>query len=186
MQVQHAPRYHWTVPEFEKLGKAGIFGEDDRVELLNGEIIVMSPIGYRHATAVTKLTNALVLRAKGRYLVSPQNPFLLDNRSEPQPDLCLIDPIVVEQSRHPEPADIFLVIEVADSTVHYDREEKLPAYARNGVREYWLLNLDKNHLEIYRRPEADQYREVWQRGPAESICLLAFPDVKLRVGDYLP
>ena len=186
MQVHHAPRYHWTVEKYEKLGTAGIFGPNDRVELLNGEIIVMSPIGFRHAKAVTRLNNALVRKAKGRYLVSPQNPVLLDDQSEPEPDLCLLDPTTDALDRHAMPQELHLVIEVSDSTVHYDREEKRPAYARNKVREYWLLNLDKNHLEVYRRPEGDQYREVRQLGPEEQISPQDFPDVLLRVGDYLP
>src|SRR5260221_868034 len=150
MSVLHMPTYLWTVEEYEKLNDAGIFNESDRVELLNGEIIVMSPIGYRHATAVTLLNKFFVRRSRDRYEVTPGNPFILDDRSEPQPDILLVEPVVVSQGHHPGPDQIFLAIEVADSTLHYDREDKRPAYARCGVREYWILNLEQNVLEIYR------------------------------------
>ncbi|MEI9896133.1 MAG: Uma2 family endonuclease [Chthoniobacter sp.] len=92
MSVLHAPTYRWTVEEYEELGRAGILGENDRIELLNGELIVMSPIGYRHATAVRLLTNVLAQRSRGRFEVDPQNPFNLDDASQPQPDLTLVDP----------------------------------------------------------------------------------------------
>jgi Uma2 family endonuclease len=186
MNVLHAPTYQWTVEEYEQLGRAGIFDENDRVELLNGEIILMSPIGYRHATAVRLLTNFFARQSHGRFEVDPQNPFNLDDSSQPQPDLTLVDPSVSTQRRHPQPADLFLVIEVSDSTVRYDREDKLPAYARNGVREYWLLNLDDGVLEVFRNPAAGAYRDARVFGPEETIAPLAFPDLELRVGDFLP
>ncbi|HYR57225.1 MAG TPA: Uma2 family endonuclease, partial [Chthoniobacteraceae bacterium] len=91
MSVLHMPTYLWTVEEYEKLNDAGIFTESDRVELLNGEIIVMSPIGYRHATAVALLNEFFIRRSRDRYKVHPQNPFVLDDKSEPQPDLLLVD-----------------------------------------------------------------------------------------------
>jgi Uma2 family endonuclease len=186
MSVLHAPTYRWTVEEYQELGRAGIFDENDRVELLNGEIVIMSPIGFRHATAVTRLTNFLARRSQGRFDVSPQNPFDLDEHSQPQPDLSLLDPVCDTQPRHPLPAEIFLVIEVSESTVRYDRGDKLPAYARNGVREYWLLNLDASQLEVYRQPAGDTYRDGRILGPDEMVAPLAFPDLTLRVGDFLP
>jgi Uma2 family endonuclease len=186
MSVAHAPTYLWTVEEYEKLNNAGIFDESDRVELLNGEIIVMSPIGYRHATAVTRLTMFLARSSDGRFNVSPQNPFNLDERSQPQPDLCLFDTAVDTLGHHPGPEFIFLVIEVADSTLRYDREDKCPAYAKNGVREFWLLNLDENVLEVYRDSDGECFRERRVLGPEESIAPLAFPDLLLKVGDFLP
>ncbi|MEP6671877.1 MAG: Uma2 family endonuclease [Chthoniobacter sp.] len=186
MSVLHAPTYRWTVEEYEELGRAGILGENDRVELLNGEIIVMSPIGFRHATAVRLLTNFLARRSEGRFEVDPQNPFNLDDASQPQPDLTLLDPAVSKARRHPNPADLFLVIEVSDSTVAYDRRDKGPAYARNGVREYWLLNLANDVLEVFRDPATGGYRETLTFSANETIAPLAFPDLVLRVGDFLP
>jgi Uma2 family endonuclease len=186
MSVLHAPTYHWTVEEYEKLNGAGIFTESDRVELLNGEIIVMSPIGYRHATAVARLTKFFVRHGRDRYELHPQNPFVLDERSEPHPDIFLVDPKVEALRRHPRPDEIFLVIEVSDSTVRYDREDKRPAYARNGIREYWLLNLEDNVLEVFRDPAGDTYRGTQVLGADALIAPLEFPDVQLRVGDFLP
>lgn len=186
MSVLHAPTYRWTVEEYEELGRKGIFDEDDRVELLNGEIVIMSPIGVRHATAVTRLNNYLARKSRERFNVSPQNPFNLDEYSQPQPDLTLLDPVCDKLPRHPEPAEIFLVIEVSDSTVRYDRQDKGPAYARRGIREFWLLNLDANCLEVFRDPEGETFRDTRTLGPGETIAPLAFPDLELRVGDFLP
>jgi len=186
MNVLHAPTYQWTVEEYEKLNGAGIFDESDRVELLNGEIIIMSPIGYRHATAVARLNKFFVHHARERFVISPQNPFILDERSEPQPDLCLLDPAVDTQGHHASAAQVFLVIEVADSTLRYDREDKCPAYARNGVREFWILNLAENVLEVYRDPAGEIFREARiLRGP-ETIAPLAFPDIEMSVGEFIP
>src|SRR6266436_7249890 len=120
MNVLHAPKYEWTVEEYEKLNAAGIFHESDRVELLNGEIVIMSPIGYRHAVAVARLNRFFVNNARERYEVNPGNPVLLDYRSEPQPDLALVDVAFSSQGRHPDPAQVFLLIEVSDSSLGYD------------------------------------------------------------------
>jgi Uma2 family endonuclease len=186
MSVLHAPIYQWTVEEYEDLGRAGYFDENDRVELLNGEIVVMSPIGYRHATSVTRLNNYLACKSRGRYNVSPQNPFNLDEHSQPQPDLTLLDPSCDQQPRHPLPEEIFLVIEVADSTVRYDREDKQPAYARQNIREYWIVNLNENVLEVFRSPVDGIYQDCRVLRPDDLASPLAFPDVEIRVGDFLP
>ncbi|MEA3210052.1 MAG: hypothetical protein QOE70_3109 [Chthoniobacter sp.] len=186
MSLLHAPIYRWTVEEYEELGRAGFFQGDQRVELLHGEIIAMSPIGYRHATAVRLLTNFLAREARGRFEVDPQNPFVLDERSEPQPDLTLVDPAVSRQHRLPVPEDLFLVIEVSDSSVRYDREDKGPAYAARGVREYWLLNLETNLLEVFRSPASGIYCDKRFLAPDDEVAPLAFPDLTLRVGHFLP
>ena len=160
--------------------------ENGKAEIVNGEIIIMSPIGYRHATAVTLLNKFFVRRSRDRYEVTPGNPFILDDRSEPQPDILLVEPVVVSQGHHPGPDQIFLAIEVADSTLHYDREDKRPAYARGGVREYWILNLEQNVLEVYRDPSGAEYRQARVLGIDERVAPLSFPDVELRVGDFVP
>lgn len=186
MSVLHAPTYRWTVEEYEELGRTGFFTEDDRVELLNGEIVIMSPIGYRHAKAVTRLNNFLVKRSGDQFNVSPQNPFNLDPRSQPQPDLSLLDPICDTLDRLPQPEEIFLVIEVSDSSVRYDRQDKGPAYARQGVREFWLLNLESNVLEVFRDPRDGAYQETLTFHPDQTVAPQTFPDLILRVGDFLP
>jgi len=182
----HAPTYRWTVEEYEELGRAGFFQGDQRVELLHGEIIPMSPIGYRHATAVNLLTEFFVEAARKRYAVTPGNPFVLDERSEPQPDLCLIERSVLSQGHHAGPEQLFLVIEVSDSTVAYDRRDKGPAYAARGIREYWLLNLEANQLEVFRDAAGGVWRDTLILSPDATIAPLAFPDLALCVGDFLP
>ncbi len=186
MQVAHAPTYEWTVEEYEKLNEAGIFTENDRVELLNGNIVVMSPVGYRHITAVNRLTKFFVRRSRDRFELSAQNPFVLDERSEPEPDICLLDPAVDRQRHLASAEQVFLLIEVADSTLRYDRGDKRPAYARRGIREYWVLNLQDNALEIFRNPSGETYLDEHVLGPDGIVSPLAFPDLELRVGDFLP
>ena len=186
MSILHAPTYHWTVEEYEQLGRAGVFHGKERVELLNGEIIIMSPIGFRHAIAVKRLTKFFNRHSDERYDVTAQLPIIIDELSEPEPDLALVD-IAYETTReHPKPEHIFLVIEVSDTTLRYDREDKRPAYARNGVREFWLLNLQANQLEVYREPVGDRYRNARVCDASETVFPLAFPDVEVRVGDFIP
>ncbi|EDY21589.1 protein of unknown function DUF820 [Chthoniobacter flavus Ellin428] len=186
MSVLHAPTYRLTVGKYEEVGRAGILNERVRVELLNGKIVVKAPLGYRHATAMNRLTKFFVQRANERFIVTPGNPFILDECSEPQPDLCLADTAIDTQGHHAGPEQIFLVIEVSDSTVAYDRKDKGPAYARNHVGEYWLLNLADNALEVFRSPGVDGYRESLVLSADEKVAPLSFPDLTLRVGDFLP
>lgn len=184
MPVLHATTHHWTVEEYEKLNAAGLFTESDRVELLDGELILMSPIGYRHHLTLTRLTKFFIRRSRDRFEVSPQGPFLLDQRSEPQPDLCLFDPLFDSQGRHATADQVYLLIEIADSSLQYDREDKRPHYARSGIREYWIFNLQDNLLEVYRDPAGELYRQALLLRGAETIAPLAFPDLELRAGDY--
>ena len=186
MSVLHAPTYRWTVHEYESLGRAGFLEASDRVELLNGEIVLMSPIGYRHAIAVRRLTAFFVRASAGRFDVNPQNPFHLDEHSEPQPDLALVDTASDQAGRHPRPSEIYLLIEVADTSVQYDRQEKGPAYASQGILEFWLLNLETKQLEVYRRPERGRYTDVLEVGPPHSAAPLRFPDIIVRVADFIP
>lgn len=186
MSVLHAPTKRLTVEEYEELGRSGFFGPEERVELLNGQIIPMSPIGYRHMMAVALLNEFFVTRSRRRYLVSPQGPLNLDPRSQPVPDVLLVDRSFTSTRCQPSPAHTYLVIEVADSTVPYDRRDKGPAYALQGIGEYWLLNLNQNVLEVYRKPEGGVYRETESLGPDETVAPIAFPDLVLRVGDFLP
>jgi Uma2 family endonuclease len=146
----------------------------------------MSPIGFRHATAVSRLSKKLTLLARERYDVRAQSPFILDSRSMPEPDVSLVD-IVTDSLPHlPKTEHIYLAIEVSDSTLAFDGGEKKEAYALQGIPEYWLLNLRDNVMEIYREPQGDQYRVVEKVGPSGFVSPVEFPDIKLRVGDYIP
>jgi Uma2 family endonuclease len=181
-----APTYKFTVEEYHKLAEIGLFGEDDRVELLNGEIVVMHAIGKRHAQAVTNLNMDFAEQARRRFMVSPQNPVWLDEMSEPEPDIVLVPWRRKAGASHPQPADVFLIIEVADSSLHYDRRDKMRAYARVGIREFWILNLEENVVEIFRSPQGDSYAETFRAGAGESLSPLAFPDVVIAIDEIVP
>ena len=170
--------------EYHRLGEVGILGPDERTELLDGEIIEMSPIGPRHAHCLDRFTRFLIEGIGRRAYVRVQNPSVLDERSEPQPD------VVVAREReggyydaHPEPRDIHLLVEVADSTLFFDRNRKLPRYASTGVREAWLVDLTVNRIEVYRDPGPDGYREMTT---PDVLTPLDFPDVQIAVSDVLP
>ena len=176
----------FTVSEYHRLAHHGILQENDRVELLDGRIYEMNPIGSRHAQCVRRLTALLVLKVTPKALVSIQNPVRLDDRSEPEPDVALLEPKEVYGSRHPRPDDVLLLIEVADTTLDFDRDVKPLLYARAGVRELWVLALEEERVHVYRRPGANGYAEhaVVERGAALDIT--ALPEVgAIAVADML-
>ena len=166
MSVQKAKsvqfnRHSFTVAEYERMGQVGIFSEDDRVELVNGEIIEMSPIGERHAACVDFLTQFITLRLKRGAIVRIQNPVLLDDYSEPQPDVAILkrrDDFY--RHAHPRPEDVLLVIEVSDSTLDFDRKVKVPLYASVGIPEAWVVNLPDERIEVYSDPAGGEYRTI--------------------------
>lgn len=175
-------RYKLSLADFHKLGSAGILTEDARVELIDGELLQMAPIGPRHASAVDTLVELLAPQAPGRFRLSIQNPLSLPPHSEPQPDVMLLRP---REDRYaaslPVAEDVLLLIEVADRSLDYDRRLKLALYAQAGVREYWLFDLPGVRVEVYRRPGPDGYAEGLELGLAESISPEALPDVKLEL-----
>ena len=154
-------RHRFTVEEFHKLGEAGILHEDSRVELIEGELIQMSPIGTPHASAVDTLAEQLIAKLAGRAIVRVQNPVALGDNSEPEPDIVIAksQPDRYRKS-HPRPAEILLIIEVADTTLEYDRKVKLPLYAEHGIAEAWLVDLTQKQLEIHQQPSPDGYRQI--------------------------
>jgi Uma2 family endonuclease len=151
---------HWiTADEYERMGAAGIFPQDARLELLEGEIYEMSPIGSRHAACVTLLQQLLTLKFVNKLIVISQNPIQLDDFSEPQPDVALLrwrDDFY--RHAHPTPTDVLLVIEVADTTLDSDRRYKLPLYAKAGIPEAWLVNLPDETIELYAEPSNGAYQ----------------------------
>ncbi len=181
-----AATYKFTADEYYRLYETGVLDAKDRIELLNGELIIMHAIGYRHAQAVTNLNASLSEQARRRYKISPQNPVELDRYSAPQPDLALVPWTRGNAKRHPAPEEVFLIIEVADSSLEYDRAEKLRAYATTGIREFWLLNLQDDTLEIYRQPEGPAYREQLTIPADGTPAPLAFPDAVIALSEILP
>jgi len=177
----------FTIDDYHRMGEVGILSEDDRVELLAGEVVDMSPIAPLHAGTVGRLTALFSSRLGTEVLVWVQNPLLLrPEDSEPQPDVALLRPRPDFYTRaHPEAHDVYLVMEVADTSVEKDRDVKFPIYARAGIPEAWLLDLGAGHLEVHRHPTPDGYQDIrrFQRG--QSVAPQAFPDVVLTVDDLL-
>jgi Uma2 family endonuclease len=158
-------KYQWTVSDYHRMGGAGIFHEDSRVELIEGEIIDMAPIGSNHAGIVSYLTRQFGLAVGERAIVWPQNPIVLDKHSEPQPDMVLLAPRNdFYRNAHPRPADVLLIVEVSDSTLRYDRRIKIPLYARHGIPEVWLVDVEHEELSLFRKPAKGHYQDVI--GPA--------------------
>jgi Uma2 family endonuclease len=179
--------YRFSVDEYHRMGEAGIFSEDDRVELLAGAVVEMSPIGPLHAVTVNRLTALFSSRLGTRAIIGIQNPLLLrDEDSEPQPDVLLLRPRADFYSHaHPQAHDVYLVIEVADTSLEADRDVKFPIYARAGVAESWLLDVSAERLEVYRQPTSDGYQEVRLLQRGDAVALQAFPDLALTVDDLL-
>lgn len=189
--AEHAPdgdgarRFAFDVESYHALEGAGILSPDERVELIEGEIIIMSPIGRRHAAAIVRATQTFRKVQPGDAILSVQNPLMLPGkRSEPVPDVMLLKPRAdAYEDALPTPADVLLLIEVSDSTLVYDRRTKMPLYARHGVRESWIVNLIEKVLEIYTEPKNGKYtlRRIAELG--ETVTPQAFPKLKVRVAD---
>ncbi len=168
------------------MAETGVLKLDARVELLDGKIIDMSPIGPFHGGVTKRLIRFFTSVAKGRWILSVQDPVHLDEYSEPQPDLLLLKPSSDDYTtRHPVPEDVFLLIEVADSSLTFDREEKLPAYGRAGISEVWILNLPAKTLEIYREPHFTGYGANKTLRAGDKVSPLAFSDVAMDVAELL-
>jgi len=168
------------------MAETGVLPPGARVELLNGEIIDMSPIGPFHGGVTDYLTNLFASSSNRRWQTRVQNPVRLDEHSEPQPDLMLLKPVPdFYRKRHPLPEDVFLLIEVADSTVESDQAEKIPAYGRAGIPEVWIVNLNELTVEVYREPNFTGYGSKTILRAGEQAAPLAFPDVTVDVAELL-
>jgi Uma2 family endonuclease len=152
-------RHRFSVDEYHRMGEAGLFGEDDRIELIEGEVVDMVPIGGPHVFLVNRLNRHFVRCGGEKVVVSVQNPIQLSDDTEPEPDLVLLDARLVSPNRVPDAAAALLVVEVADSSLAYDRSVKAQLYGQAGVPEYWLLNVEQRRLERFSAPTAEGYRE---------------------------
>ena len=179
-------RRSFTVEEYDAMAKAGILSEDDRVELLNGEIVEMSPIGSNHSGCVNRLTRLFSDQIDDRAILSVQNPMRLNAHSEPEPDLALLVPRDDFYAQgHPEPDDVLLVVEVAETSAEFDRQVKLPLYAEAGIPEVWLIDLAESRVETYRDPSASGYAQIQQRASGESLSPKSLPDVTISTAEIL-
>jgi Uma2 family endonuclease len=182
----HPTRRRFTVTEYHQMGKAGILTEDDRVELIDGEIIEMAPIGRRHQACVDRLTLLFVINAGNLAQIRVQGPVRLSEQTEPQPNVALLRPRPdFYASGHPTPADVLLLVEVAETSTRYDRRVKMPLYARSGIPECWLVDLDQATFTVYRDPTPTGYRTVQTVRRGERLASLAIPDLELAVADIL-
>jgi Uma2 family endonuclease len=175
-------RHKLDVYDYDRMVLVGILGEQDRVELIRGEILNISPVGQGHEGAVNALTQALVLACQGRAIVSVQNPIRLDRWSVPQPDFAVFRyraDFYLEGTR-PTPADALLV-EVTDSSLRYDRQVKLPLYAGAGIPEHWIVDLHQRVVDAYRRPEGGRYAEEATHRRGDQAALSAAPDIVVTV-----
>jgi Uma2 family endonuclease len=165
----------WTVDELLAMDRAGLLHPDKRFELLDGEVYEM-PIGEEHADVVDALNELLVQQFAGKARVRVQNPVYLSPSDLPQPDFALLDPRQDYRSRHPQPENIYLIIEVAVTTLAHDRLKKLERYAQHGIVEVWIVNLEAGHTEVYRNPHHGEYLTRLTVPKGASVAPLAFPD----------
>lgn len=177
----------FTIKEYYQMAEAGILTERDRVELIEGEVVEMMPIGVRHAGTVNRLASALWGALREQAVVSVQNPVRIAAlNSEPQPDVAVLRPRPdFYASAHPEPEDVFLIVEVMDTSTEYDRRVKVPLYARAGIREVWLVDLTTDTVEVLRHPAGDRYQDVRTRRRDDSLTVEALPDLSLPVTDII-
>ncbi len=182
-----AARRLFNVTDYHRMGAAGLFGETDRYELIEGEIIEMATIGTPHMGAVMALHRLLFIAAADRFAISVQNPLRLGTISEPEPDIVLLHPRADRYQRdpHPTPKDAGLVVEVAESSLDYDRQVKAPLYARYGVTEYWIVDLTTAAIEVYREPLGQGYRSVICYGVGNPVSPLCLPDARIEVADLM-
>jgi len=185
MQIEPT-RKLFAVDEYYRMADAGILTRDDRVELIDGEIVRMSPIGIGHAGCVNAATRLFAGAFEGRAVVSVQNPLRLDDYTEPQPDVVLLK--FREDSyrgKRPEASDALLLVEVADTTLAYDRDVKLPRYAASGVPEVWIEDLSGGVLLVYREPSESVYRTRLRLRRGDSVSVASMPDPVFGVRDLI-
>jgi len=176
----------FTVEEYSRMAEVGILTDEDRVELIDGEIVEMTPIGARHAWCVMFLNEFFVKNLADRALVSPQGPLRLGPHTQLQPDLALLRlPRDAYRNTVPTSAAVLLVIEVADTSLERDRAIKLPQYAALGVREVWIVDVEDRAVEVCRAPTASGYRDTQRVGLDGYVSPVAFPDLRVSVADLL-
>lgn len=180
-------RKHLTdIHEWRKLGEANIFPPDSRIELIEGEIIEMAPIGSHHSSHLKRINKLFSSLVKDDAIVSVQDPLQLNDFSEPEPDFMLLRPVPdFYYQKQATAQDVLLLIEVAESSLVYDQTQKLRLYAMHNIPEYWLLNLNENSLEVYRKPHGEVYAEKTTLYAADNVTLSQLPGININVGDII-
>lgn len=176
-----------TIADYHQMIETGIIHEGERVELISGQIFNMAAKGTRHTVCTTKLMSELLLALGRKAIIRCQEPILISDRSEPEPDIVIArlreDSYV---NSHPAPVDIILAIEVADSTLNFDRNTKLPLYAEAGISEYWIVNLADNRLEIYTQSEGSIYTNIQIILPSRTANLPHFREIAIDLASIFP
>ncbi len=176
----------FSVDEYHRMIEVGIFREDENVELIEGEIVTMAPIGSLHAACVNRLNRLFSAVFGVEAIVAVQNPVIFGDYSEPQPDISLLKPRPdFYAARHPKPEEVYLVVEVADSSLEFDREIKLPLYSKAGIPEVWLANIPDGCVEVFSRPSKRGYKRIEIFGKEEIIESPSFPNKVFKVDDIL-
>ena len=186
-QIDRPKRHLVTAQEYLRMGEAGVFAPDARLELIEGEIFEMAPIHPPHAGAVITLNRVLVERTRDRAAVSVQNPVIASELSVPQPDFALLKPRRDNYSReHPRRGDILFVVEVADTTLATDLRIKMPLYARGGIPEAWVVDVNEKVVHVFRGPGANGYRETFIARGEEQLKSVELPMLRVRVAEIFP
>ena len=176
----------FTTDEYYRMAEVGILTPDDRVELIEGEIIRMSPIGTRHAACVNRGAELFMLKFHGKATVTVQNPAHLNQYNEPQPDILLLKHREdYYASKHPSPEDTLLLLEVSDTTLGFDLNVKIPIYGATGIPEVWIADLRKNIIRVFSNPEAGQYQTELTFSGDDTLSVLAFPNVVFKATDFI-
>jgi Uma2 family endonuclease len=180
-------RKHLTdINEWRKLGEANIFAPDSRIELIEGEIFEMAPIGFNHAGHLKSINKLFTKLVPDNLFTSVQDPLQLGDLSEPEPDFMLLKPDADGyKTRHPVADDVLLLIEVADSSLNFDQNQKLRLYALHNIPEYWLLNLNDNCLEVYLKPKGEVYAEKTTLYQGDIVTLSQLPEITIKISDIL-
>ena len=174
------PRHKLDVEAYHRMGQAGILGEDDRIELIDGALIDMAPIAAEHAATVNALAQTLMMACGDRAIVSVQNPVRLDSLNESQPDLMVLRPRADRyRAGHPGPADVLLLIEVADSSLRLDRQVKLPLYAQAGIAELWIVDLGSRRVDVFRDPAGPGYATTQTYRSGDRVVLGQTPGISV-------
>lgn len=177
-------RKMFTTDEYHRMVKAGILRQRDHLELIEGEIVHKAPIGSRHAACVNRLNQSFVGNFAGKAVVHVQNPVCIGDHSEPEPDITLLKPRP-DFYAHPVPEDVLLIVEVADSSVDYDQQTKMPLYAKSGVREAWIVNLNEACVEVYTNPSDQGYDTLRKFRKGMTITPGCFSEVEVPVDEII-
>jgi Uma2 family endonuclease len=178
---------YWTVQDYDRMSDLGIFNPSERTELIAGQIVLMVAKGTAHVVSLQLLADVLRQQLGDAALIRTQDPVVLDDFSEPEPDLAIVKGNILDYTdRHPLPADVYLVVEVANSTLKYDCEVKDKLYAQAGIPEYWVINLQDRQVHVFREPTPTGYRQQFLLTELQSISALAFSAIAFPITSILP